>query len=139
MGAFSRKLVWRRARGICEYCLLPQSESLLPHELDHIRAKKHRGPTTMENTCVACAYCNSAKGPNAAGYDPVTGALVPLFNPREQYWGDHFFYLGPVLEGKTPEARATIEVLRINDEARIEHRRQLIAAGVFPPKARSPN
>ncbi len=132
MAAFSRKRVWKRARGKCEYCLLPQTESFLPHELDHIRAKKHRGQTTMENTCVTCAYCNGAKGPNAAGYDPVTGDLVPLFNPRTDSWDDHFFYVGPVLEGKTPIARATIEVLRINDPARIEHRRQLIAAGVFP-------
>jgi hypothetical protein len=101
--------------------------------LDHIRAKKHRGPTILENTCVACAYCNSAKGANAAGYDPITGTLVALFNPRNDVWEEHFFYLGPVLEGKTPVARATIDVLRINDQARLEHRQHLILAGVFPP------
>ena len=55
MPTFNRKKVWKRAKGKCEYCLLPQDESVLPHELDHIRAKKHRGLTTMQNTCLACA------------------------------------------------------------------------------------
>ncbi len=113
------------------YCRLPQEASLLPHTVDHIRAKKHRGPTTPLNTCWACAYCNGAKGSNAAGYDPETDELVRLFNPRTDDWHSHFFWDGPELEGKTPVARVTIEVLRINDPDRIEHRRLLIIAGLF--------
>jgi hypothetical protein len=131
MPKFSRKKVWERAGGRCEYCQLPQAGSVLPHEVDHIRAKKHHGPTTMQNTCLACAYCNGAKGSNAAGYDPETGALVPLFNPRTDRWDDQFFWRGPVLHGKTAVARATIDVLGIDDPARIEHRRLLMIAGLF--------
>src|SRR5205823_3490337 len=97
----------------CEYCQLLQVDSVLPLELDHVRAKKHRGSTTLSNTCLACAYCNSAKGSNAAGYDPVSDELVPLFNPRADNWDDHFKWTGPVLQGLTREGRATIEVLRI--------------------------
>jgi hypothetical protein len=104
----------------------------LPHELDHIRAREHRGPTTLENTCWACAYCNAAKGPNVSGYDQVTGRLVRLFNPRKDRWADHFDWRGPVLHGKTSRARATIDVLRINDPGRIEHRRMLIELELFP-------
>src|SRR5439155_8849614 len=121
MAKFSRKAVWKRAKGKCEYCQLAQQHSVLPHEIDHIRAKKHRGATTLENTCLACAYCNGSKGTNVAGYDPDTGELVPLFNPRRDLWKTHFFWLGAVLHGRTAVARATIDVLRINDLARIEH------------------
>src|SRR5262245_28274949 len=121
-----RQQVWDRAHGRCEYCRLAQAHTSLPHEMDYIRARKHRGPTTLANTCLACAYCNAAKGPNAAGYDPVTDELVPLFNPRLDRWEDHFEWNGPILVGKTPIGRATIEVLGINRPKRVEHRRLLI-------------
>jgi len=120
-----RRLVWKRARGRCEYCGLAQTQSSLPLEIDHIRARKHRGPSTAENTCLACAYCNSAKASNAAGYDPLTDKLVPLFDPRRDYWKDHFEWIGPVLKGRTEIGRATIEVLGINRPERVEHRRLL--------------
>jgi hypothetical protein len=103
---------------------------MLPHEVDHVRAKKHHGLTSLVNTCLACAQCNAAKGPNAAGYDSETGDLVPLFNPRADAWNDHFSWVGPVLRGLTPVARATIDVLRINDPSRVEHRRLLVSLGV---------
>jgi hypothetical protein len=127
MPEFSRKKVWERADGKCEYCQLPQEASVLPHGLDHIRARKHHGLTTMENTCLACAYCNGAKGSNVAGYDLKTGELVPLFNPRSDVWDEHFFWRSSVLVGKTAVGRTTIDVLRINDPERVEHRRLLAA------------
>ena len=77
MASALRKQMRDRAGDRCEYCHLPQSCSVLPHEVDHIRARKHRGPTTLQNTCWACAYCNNGKGSNAAGYDPQTDELVP--------------------------------------------------------------
>ena len=123
--ASRRQLVWKRARGRCEYCRLHQTETSLPHEIDHIRARKHRGPTSLQNICLACAYCNSAKGPNAAGYDPLTDELVPLFNPHADRWAQHFEWDGPFLSGKTPIGRATIDVLGINRDDRVEHRRLL--------------
>lgn len=120
-----RRVVWNRARGRCEYCRLPQADTSLPLEVDHIRAKKHRGQSTADNTCLSCAYCNSAKASNVAGYDPVTDELVPLFNPRIDKWSDHFEWSGAKLKGKTKTGRATIEVLGINRPERIEHRRML--------------
>ncbi len=68
---------------------------MLPHELDHIRAQKHHGPTTLRNLCLACAPCHAHKGSNAAGYDPEGNGLVPLFDPREDRWADHFAWDGP--------------------------------------------
>ena len=124
-----RKQVRERAGDRCEYCHLPQSCTTLPHEVDHIRARKHRGSDTLNNCCWACAFCNAFKGSNVAGYDPETDALVPLYNPQADRWSDHFAWRGPTLVGKTPIGRATIEVLRINLRDRVEHRRLLAAAG----------
>ncbi len=132
MPRFNRKAVVRRAKARCEYCLLPSSESVLPHEIDHIRARKHRGPTTLKNTCLACAQCNGAKGSDATAYDPKTDELVRLFNPRADRWHDHFRWQGARLRGKTAIGRATIALLRINDAARVEHRRLLMAAALYP-------
>ena len=133
MAKSRRRRIWDRAQGRCEYCQLPQELTTLPHQIDHIRARKHRGPTTLQNTCLACAVCNAAKGPNAAGYDPETDELVPLFNPRRDPWTDHFawkVHVLIVLIGKSAIGRATIEVLRINSPARVELRRLLQATGL---------
>ena len=131
MARFSRKAVAKRALGLCEYCQLPDSQSVLPHTVDHIRARKHRGPTTLQNTCWSCAQCNAAKGSDATSYDPETEELVRLFNPRTDAWHDHFFWDGAIVRGKTSVGRATITLLRMNDLARVEHRRLLMAAGLY--------
>jgi HNH endonuclease len=134
MSPSRRQQVWNRAAGRCEYCQLPQECDVLPFQLDHIRAQKHRGPTTTDNLAVACLPCNAGKGPNAAGYDPLTDQLVRLFNPRTDDWDQHFQWNGPHLVGRTPIGRATVEVLNINSSERVEHRRLLILASLFPPQ-----
>jgi hypothetical protein len=127
-----RQQVWERARERCEYCQLPQALTVLPHKLDHIRARKHRGATNLLNTCVACAECNSSKSSNASGFDPETDELVPLFHPRRDRWDEHFVWQGPTLMGRTAVGRATIEVLNINHPDRVRTRALLIKAGLFP-------
>ena len=86
----------------------------------------------MRRCNLACAYCNSAKGSNVAGYDPVSGELTPLYNPRSNSWHEHFAWNGPVLRGLTPVGRTTVDVLRINDAERIQHRSLLMGAGLWP-------
>ena len=132
MSKFRRRLVWERAKSRCEYCHLAQHFSVLPHEIDHIRARKHRGTTNLDNTCLACAHCNGSKGSNVAGYDNETDTLVPLFNPRTERWDAHFFWQGAVLMGNTAVGRATIDVLRINHPDCVAQRQKLIEAGLFP-------
>jgi HNH endonuclease len=132
MARSRRQQVWQRAGGWCEYCHMPQALTVLPHEIDHIRARKHRGSSALENLALACAPCNARKGSNAAGYDPEGGDLTPLFNPRHDCWTDHFSWDGPVLKGKTPVARATIDVLGINEPDRVEHRRMLLSLRLYP-------
>ena len=85
-----RQLVFGRAGGKCEYCLLSQSASAFPHEPDHIVPLQHDGQTTADNLALACLRCNRYKGPNVGSFDPETGELVPFFNPRRQTWHEHY-------------------------------------------------
>jgi len=126
-------LVWRRAGRRCEYCLVEQEHDPLPFEIDHVIARKHRGPTQAGNLCLACFACNNHKGPNVAGVDPKTKKIVPLFNPRRHKWQRHFRWEGPVLVGLTPTGRATVIVLEINLDYRVAFRQELIDESAFPP------
>lgn len=132
MAASRRQRVWNRADGRCEYCCMPQELDIQPFQLDHIRAQKHSGKTTANNLALCCLPCNSYKGANVAGYDPESDELCPLFNPRNDEWAEHFAWEGPVLQGKSAIGRTTIEVLRVNSADRVEHRRILIEAGLYP-------
>ena len=74
-------LVWKRAHARCEYCQMPQEYERFSHEIDHVIARKHGGPTVAANLALACFPCNNHKGPNLAGLDPRTRKLTQLFNP----------------------------------------------------------
>lgn len=127
------ELVWQRAEGRCEYCQVSQEQDELTFEIDHVIARKHRGPTRAGNLCLACFACNNHKGSNISGYDIVTRMVIPLFNPRRHKWRRHFRWDGPVLVGLTPIGRVTVTVLEINLDYRVDLRRGLIEEGVFPP------
>ncbi len=127
------KLVWHRARAQCEYCLLPQDFSPLPHQIDHIIVRKHHGPTSAENLALACYFCNSYKGPNIAGVDPESRRIVRLFHPRNDRWNRHFAWEASLLSGRTQIGRATVTVLEINHPEFVAWRDVLIREGSFPP------
>ena len=132
MDAELRELVRQRARGVCEYCRMPQRHDLLPFQIDHIIAEKHHGETVAENLALSCFNCNVHKGPNVAGLDPLTGQVTALFHPRRDPWNDHFRWDDDeTLRGRTPAGRATVDVLNINLPARREHRRLLSHAGLL--------
>lgn len=131
MARSRRQVVRDRAGRCCEYCHLPEHGDVQPFQLDHIRAQKHLGSSSLQNTAWSCLACNSFKGPNVAGYDPETDRLCSLFDPRRNSWSEHFEWDGPILVGLTPVGRTTISVLRINLPERVEHRRLLMAAGDF--------
>ncbi len=113
--------------------VLPPAASgdLVPFEIDHIIARKHRGRTTASNLALACWYCNSFKGSDIAGLDPRTGRLTRLFHPRRHRWPWHFRWLGPELFGKTAIGRTTVPLLQINTEPAVILRQSLIAEGLF--------
>ncbi|GAB4511716.1 MAG: hypothetical protein OHK0046_10180 [Anaerolineae bacterium] len=117
----------------CEYCRLAEDSRLVKFQIDHIIPLKHSGTDETENLCLACLKCNSFKGANVAALDPETGEATKLYNPRQQQWDDHFqINNNATLEGKTPEGRATINVLRINEESRVKHRQMLMMLEEYP-------
>jgi hypothetical protein len=124
--------VWVRADHACEYCGMPQAYYRVPFHIDHIVARQHGGKTESTNLALACLHCNSHKGPNIAGIDPETGRLTRLFHPRCDRWAAHFAWAEAVLVGLTPEGRATVAVLAINDPDFVAVREALIEEGVFP-------
>ena len=126
-----RRLVIERANGKCEYCLMPQSASAFDHEPDHIIPVQHGGKTKADNLALACLRCNRRKGPNVGSFDPETGHLVPFYNPRLQTWTDHFRLDEALIQPLTPEARVTVKIMQLNDDARIEERKRLIDLGLY--------
>jgi hypothetical protein len=65
--------------------------------------------------------------------DPLTVNATRLYHPRHQEWDDHFqINTDATLSGLTPEGRATIAVLRINDEKRVKQRLGELTVGDYP-------
>lgn len=64
--------------------------------------------------------------------DVVTGQLVPLFNPRQHAWNEHFTLDGVEIVPLTDVGRVTILVLQLNRPGRIEVREVLRRAGLYP-------
>jgi hypothetical protein len=127
-----RALVRRRADDACEYCRLPAFASVLPHQVDHIIGRQHRGSDDGANLCLCCIFCNLKKGPIIASIDPTTGAIVPLYDPRRHQWKAHFQTDDSRIVGLTPEGRATVELLGMNSDERVQLRRVLLRRGWRP-------
>ncbi len=120
-----RHHVRSRAGDRCEYCQLPESRAeVAPFHIEHVIARQHGGADELSNLALACYHCNLHKGPNLAGSDPESGAMVPLFNPRTQRWQDHFELRDTWIVGLSPTGRATVRVLAINAELPRELRAQ---------------
>lgn len=120
------RLVRARAGERCEYCRICESAlSFLPFHIEHIRPRQHGGTDAPDNLALACHHCNLHKGPNLTAVDPRTGRVVRLFNPRTQPWPRHFRMRGAWVIGLTPAGRATVQLLRMNADARVELRSEL--------------
>lgn len=116
----------------CEYCLIHTEDVFLPHEVDHIIAKKHGGQTAEDNLALACFLCNRFKGADLASVDPATGNVIRLFHPRKDRWSDHFRVEGAVIIPLTPEGDVTTRLLQFNRSESVELRKFLISSGRYP-------
>jgi hypothetical protein len=123
-------LVAARAGYRCEYCRFPASFSDAKFVCDHIIARKHDGLDVAENLALSCPDCNSHKLDNIAGVDFSPHEPVRLFNPRRDIWMQHFRWSHATLIGLTPIGRATIKVLAINREDRVDTRAGLMKEGL---------
>jgi 5-methylcytosine-specific restriction endonuclease McrA len=132
-----RQAVTARAGNCCEYCWTPLKYSGDPFAIEHIVPRNLGGQTTLNNLALACLGCNGYKYNKVEAVDPTTQLVVPLFNPRQQHWSDHFAWNKACTQmiGSSPTGRATIEALRLNRPGLINLRRVLYAFGEHPPKA----
>lgn len=123
MNRKTREFVIARAGSRCEYCGLLQAQlPFFSFQIEHIRARQHRGSDSPDNLCLACIACNSFKGTNQSAYDPVSGELVPLFNPRNDDWNANFRAAQGRVMGLTAVGRATVELLQMNRDQMVEVR-----------------
>jgi hypothetical protein len=127
-----RRLVFERAEGHCEYCLLAVRYAYFPYEIDHIIAEKHGGQTDADNLCLSCFECNRYKGSDLASYDEDAGEIVRLFHPRRDQWIDHFRVEAEFLLPLTPIGRVTVKLLQLNKYERLLERAELVATGKYP-------
>lgn len=58
-GSFSRKTMYHRDGGICQYCGIKLSPS--SGTIDHVVPRSQNGGTTWENTVLCCSTCNRQK------------------------------------------------------------------------------
>lgn len=118
-----RNLVYKRAKGLCEYCLISEEVCFAKHQIDHVIAEKHGGLTVENNLALSCTTCNKFKGSDISSIDGETDEIVPLFNPRKHIWSEHFNIENGCFIGLTSNARATIRLLQLNNLARVEERK----------------
>ncbi len=127
--------IFRRAQGRCEYCRSRADFATQSFSVEHIIPISHGGKTTLDNLALACPGCNGHKYSKTQAPDPIDGAIVPLFNPRQQKWRKHFRWNEDFTRiiGLTPTGRATVEALRLNRPGVVNMRRALFTVGLHPP------
>lgn len=106
-----------RAKNRCEYCQLGQDSQVATFPVDHVLPASLLGITELDNLALACPRCNSKKWKHVEALDAETGKVVPLFNPRDQKWTDHFQWSKEdptVIEGLSASGRATLILLDMN-------------------------
>jgi hypothetical protein len=137
-----KEIVRKRANYLCEYCHSPERISTTRFTVDHLIPKSIGGSDELNNLALACRRCNERRYNFVAGYDSETKAIVPLFNPRQQIWSEHFLWSadGRTIIGVTPTGRATCKRLDMNDDRYPEDdsirsaRSFWVKAGLHPPR-----
>ena len=128
-----RRLVIQRAGDRCEYCGLSQAGQAATFHIDHIIPVVAGGATTAENLALACVSCSLRKGARQTIEDPQTGEIVPVFNPRQQVWKEHFQWNGVQVVGLTATGRSTIDALKLNRAIMLAIRAEEELLGRHPP------
>lgn len=135
VGLRERQYVAERARHLCEYCRSPENVSVDPYVVEHILPTSREGTSAPDNLALACGGCNGHKYNRTHAPDPLDGELLPLFDPRQARWAEHFAWSPDftIVVGLTGAGRATVEALHLNRPGLVKLRRLLYAAGEHPP------
>ena len=130
-----QRLVRGRAQHLCEYCHTSEQWQYVRFTIDHVIPLSQGGTDDAENLALACFHCNRHKAGRLTAVDPDSGETVLLFNPRQQPWADHFAWSpdGLRVVGRSPEGRATIDLLALNRDRIISIREADRIVGRHPP------
>jgi hypothetical protein len=109
-------------------------------QFDHITAYSLGGNSEESNIAYSCGNCNLYKQNRTHHTDAVTGAVVPIFHPRQHLWTHHFCWSDDELFilGITPVGRATVELLHLNRVGNVNLRSLLRLVGLHPPAFSNP-
>lgn len=140
VSALSRRVARKRAQLRCEYCHTDERWQFIRFTIDHVLPQSAGGSDDVDNLALACRNCNERRGNRTEAREPETGEAVPIFNPREEVWADHFAWDATRVRivGRTPTGRATIELLDLNDDrhqgAVLRIRQRDVSDGYHPPR-----
>lgn len=76
----------------------------------------------MENLALSCLSCNRHKGSDLTSFDPVTGDVTRLFDPRSQVWAEHFELDRGRIRGLSAIGRTTVMLLKFNTPTAVLNR-----------------
>ena len=102
--------------------------------VDHVVPVVCDGPTVEENLALACVSCSLHKAAKQFALDPQTGIEAALFNPRTDFWEEHFRWDGVFVHGLTPTGRATVASLKMNRALILAIRGEETLRGRHPPQ-----
>jgi len=118
ISAEMRQQIVEKANYCCEYCRAPSFLALAvvtSFEIEHIMPTSKGGTDEENNLAFSCPRCNRLKSSRTTAIDLQTKSVVPLFNPRQQHWFEHFAHSedGTQIIGLTPEGRAAAVFISI--------------------------
>jgi hypothetical protein len=127
--------VRQRANYLCEYCHTAEQWQYVRFTVDHVVPLMHGGSDTFDNLALACFHCNRHKADKLTAIDPETEEIVPLFNPRQQTWDEHFIWSadGLLILPLTAIGRATVAFLELNRERVVYIRSADVSVDRHPP------
>ncbi len=127
----TKESVHSRASGCCEYC---QTCEINIGQAMHVEHINPAGGDHPNNLCLACPNCNLSKAAATSALDTKTGEEVPLFNPRNQIWGEHFEWQDEyaLIRGLTPIGRATVARFKMNRSRIVLARKRWAQTGLHP-------
>ncbi len=124
--------VQRRAESRCEYCRMHQSLQGATFHIEHIYPICRGGSSELNNLTLACLSCNLHKS-NRVSLIDSGGQEIPLFHPRNDLWEQHFSWEGFRIVPLTPVGQATVLLLDLNQERKIQIRQAESLFDLFPP------
>ena len=105
----------------CGYCGVSETDAGALLTVDHFHPQSQHGADDASNWVLCCSACNSFKG----AYWPATSASLPLLNPLTDDFPLHLELRDNLMVGLSPRGRNHIEVLHLNREPLVTHRRDV--------------